>query len=59
MKDWIEERYGLAHHSYGQLRKYVREAWDAITENQLNSLVDTMRDRCLAVIEAEGVFTKY
>jgi hypothetical protein len=59
MKDWIEERYGLAHHSYDNIRVYVKEAWDAITVNQLNSLVDTMTDRCLAVIEAEGGFTKY
>lgn len=45
MKDWIEERYGDKQHTYDQLRKYVREAWDAITEDQLNSLIDTMQER--------------
>jgi ketohexokinase/beta-glucosidase len=59
MKDWIEERYGDIHHTYDKLQVYVKEAWEAITVDQLSSLIDTMRDRCLAVIEAEGGFTKY
>ena len=32
MKDWIEERYGDINHSYDNLRQYVKEAWEAITE---------------------------
>lgn len=59
MKDWIEERYGDKQHTYDQLRKYVREAWDAITEDQLNSLIDTMQERCQAVIDAKGGFTRF
>jgi len=36
------------------LRIYVKEAWEQITEEQLNSLIDSMRERCLAIIEAQG-----
>ena len=50
MKDWIKERYDDINYSYDKLRQYVKEAWEAITEEQLNSLIDSMRERCEAVI---------
>jgi ketohexokinase/beta-glucosidase len=59
IKDWIEAQCGGRQHSYENLRKYVRERWDLVTEDQLSSLIDSMKDRCLAVIEAEGGHTKY
>ena len=59
MKDWIEERYGDINYSYDNLRQYVKEAWEAITEEQLNSLIDSMRERCEAVIASQGGYTKF
>ena len=59
MKDWIEREYGERTWTYDQLRKVVREAWDAITIEQLNELVDSMHQRCLDVIEAKGGHTKW
>ena len=59
MKDYIKRVYGDKEHSYDNLRIYVKEAWEQITEEQLNSLIDSMRERCLAVIDAEGGFTKF
>jgi len=60
MKDWIQERYG--HHdklSYDVLRKAVREAWDAVTAEQLDELIDSMHARCQAVIDSDGKQTRF
>jgi transposase len=55
MKDWIQEHYGDQDKlSYNTLRKAVREAWDAVTPEQLNELIESMRARCQAVIAADG-----
>ena len=59
MKDFIRLRFGDVQLSYNQLRVAVREAWDSITPDQLNSLIDSMRERCEAVIAAKGGYTKY
>ena len=45
--------------SYDNLRKAVREAWDALTAEQLDVLGFSMSDRCQAVIDADGKHTKY
>ena len=44
---------------YPQLRAAVQEAWDSITVDQLNELIDEMHDRCQAVIDANGMHTSY
>ncbi len=55
MKDWIQEHYDDQDKlSYNTLRKAVREAWDAVTPEQLNKLIEFMRARCQAVIAADG-----
>jgi tryptophanase len=59
MKDWIEQRYGEKKWTYDQLRKAVKEAWDAITIEQLNELLDSMHQRCVDVIAAKGGHTKW
>ncbi len=41
------------------IRKAVREAWDAVTPEQLNELINEMQARCQAVIDAEGGPTEY
>ena len=59
-KDWTQEHYGNQDKlSYNTLRKAVREAWNAVTPEQLDALIDEMHDRCEAVIIAEGRHSRY
>lgn len=58
MKDWIEEHYSQEDMSYDQLRRVVKEAWDAVSEDYLEELILTMPDRCRLVIEANGGYIK-
>jgi hypothetical protein len=60
MKDWIQEKYPDNHQlSYDALREVVQAAWDAVPEDFLRDLVESMQARCQAVINAEGGHTKY
>jgi len=59
MKDWIEREYGERKWTYNELREAVIQAWNAITIEQLNSLIESMRQRCLDVIAANGGYTKW
>ncbi|RPA78956.1 hypothetical protein BJ508DRAFT_200594, partial [Ascobolus immersus RN42] len=45
--------------SYDRLRQVVKEAWESITEEDLWGLIRTMRQRCLDVIAANGMHTKW
>lgn len=47
MKDYIEWHYRLEELPlYDNLRKYINEAWDAVTEDRLQKLLATMPVRC-------------
>ena len=59
MKDWLGARYPEQRVSYDQLRKQVQEAWEAIGEDVLEGLLESMPARCKAVADAEGSYTKY
>ncbi len=62
MKDYIQEQYPQYERggmTYKMLRKVVREAWDSISVEQLNELIDSMHQRCQDVIDAEGKHTKW
>ena len=59
MKDYIELYYPEVHRSYKKLREVVLEAWESITHERIKELVREMPDRCRAVIEADGLYTKY
>lgn len=59
MKDYIEKKYPEVHRSYKRLRTTVQEAWESITHATVKELIQTMGDRCIAVILAEGGHTKY
>jgi hypothetical protein len=63
MKDYIESRYPDLpcgkQCTYEQLREIVKEAWHYISPEVLGDLVDSMKDRCEAVINADGCDTKY
>lgn len=59
MKDWIQHHYGHLECTYDRLRQIVKEAWDAVTVDQLQELIDSMQQRCQDVIDARGGFTKW
>ena len=58
MKDYIAWNFPEKL-SYDELRNAVLEAWDSISEEFLNGLVQEMPKRCQAVIDAKGGHTKY
>lgn len=45
--------------SYDRLRAAVKEAWERVGRFELEELIKSMKDRCQAVIDANGLFTKY
>lgn len=60
MKDFIEDKYGLDEKpSYLRLRRYVMESWEEVPESFLSELLASMPARCQAVIDANGMHTKY
>ena len=59
MKDYIVNKWGDTQLLYKELRVAVKEAWDAITVEQLDSLISSMRERCQDVIVARGGHTKW
>jgi len=59
MKDYIIKRYGGGNMSYNQLKRAVQEAWNAIIQEDLNILINGIRARCQAVINAEGRYTRF
>ena len=49
------------HRSYIKLKKVVQQAWDVISNERILELVsgESMRARCQAVIDVNGMNTKY
>ena len=63
MKNFIQVKYpeferGSLRPSEG-VRQIIQEAWDAITPQQLLTLIESMPRRCQAVIDADGGPTPY
>jgi hypothetical protein len=60
MKDWIDINYGddelLTNDS---VRTAVQLAWEAVPEQVLEDLIKEMPTRCQAVIDADGMHTRY
>jgi len=60
MKDWIQDNYIMKDlTNYKTLRKTVIEAWETIGRATLNELIDEMHARCVAVINANGMATRF
>jgi hypothetical protein len=61
VKDYLQEWYPSEKGSlsYAKLRQAVQEAWDSISSEQLSDLIDTMRQRCIDVLDARGMHTKW
>lgn len=58
MKDYIGTHF-LAKMPYNQLCAAVKEVWEAIPEEFLRDRVNTMRERCQAVIDANGMHMNF
>jgi len=60
LKNWIAYNYVMEDlKDYKVLRKALKKAWNAITKKQLDYLLNSMHERCQAVIAADGKKTKY
>jgi ketohexokinase/beta-glucosidase len=65
MKDWMEKEYPdnpletSSKAQYRRLRAQVTAAWEAIGQDYLQELVESMPERCLDVILANGGHTKW
>ena len=44
---------------YDRLRAAVKDAWDKVGSFEFQGLINSMKARCRAVIDAGGRFTKY
>ena len=59
MKDWIQEHYDDNLYTYDELRAAVLAAWEAVDGAFLTELLESMPARCQAVIDANGMHTRY
>jgi len=61
MKDWIQRHYGHIDNitSYPRLRSIIQEAWEAVPNERIRELIESMPARCQAVIDANGGHTIY
>ena len=58
MKNWIQKNY-FEQLNYDRFRSVVMTTWDHISIDFLSDLIDSMPDRCQAVIDANDRHTKY
>jgi len=59
MKNWVQNYYPADHMSYDRLWRIVREAWNAIEQDQLQQLILQMQESCQTVIDANGKDTRF
>jgi len=64
MKNWIQQHYWRAVYdasmlSLAQLKQIILEAWNAVPDSYIESLFNSWRARCQAVIDANGGPTRY
>ena len=44
---------------YNRLHEAIKDAWEKVGRIELEELIKIMQERCQAVIDANGLFTKY
>ena len=59
MKDWIDKHYPEPTANYDYIHERVIAAWAAIGSETLNSILDTMKERCEDVIRVKGSHTRW
>jgi hypothetical protein len=58
MKDYLQANFP-EHMTLSELKIALKEAWDALPADFLKYLLESMPERCRAVIEAGGGHTKF
>jgi transposase len=58
MKNYLQDNYPK-NIIYNRLREAVKDAWDKVGSFTFKELIKSMPERCQAVINANGLFTKY
>jgi transposase len=65
MKEWLCEQYpdarnwGSSQSALNMLGRVINEAWEAIPQEFIDGLINTMISRVTALVKAEGWHTKY
>ena len=59
IKDWIQEHYDDHLRGYDELQEVITAAWNAVPTEYLLELLESMSVRCQAVIDANGMHTRY
>jgi hypothetical protein len=59
MKTILRVRDSSVHCSYKKLRKALLDTWDSIDLEFIQGIISEMPARCQAVIDADGMYTKY
>lgn len=58
----IKQRLKHHNHEYGnkeKLKRAILEEWDAVTQQEINDLVDTYPQRCQQLVERKGLHTDW
>jgi hypothetical protein len=58
IKNYLQDNYPEIM-GYDELWAAVKDAWEKVGQFEFEGLINEMHDRCQAVIDAEGRFTKY
>jgi len=58
MKNYLQDNYPK-NMSYNRLRKAIKDAWEKVERFKLEELIKSMQERYQAVIDADGLSTKY
>ena len=58
MKNYLQDNYSETM-QYDELRSAVKDAQEKVGEFEFKALIESMPARCQAVIDANGLFTKY
>jgi hypothetical protein len=58
MKNYLQDNYP-ENMSYDRLREAVKDTWEKVRQFEFQELIESMLARCQAVIDVEGLFTKY
>jgi transposase len=59
LKDLLQEIDPVIHRDRARLRQAVLSAWETITDAEIRERIRTMHQRCLDVIAANGMETKW
>ena len=60
--DLLGRRVRLHHPHIGNVRELERalvQEWDAITDDEIRTLIRSMHQRCLAVVKGDGGHTRF